>query len=89
MAKEKQAGKQSREVKYCGTIPKEVVKDMPPEIRIQYFFWDALLKRQIQLHPGMFPPLVKEIFGKEYPGYLSYGVPDETRRGYCGQDVRI
>lgn len=67
MAKEKQAGKQSREVKYCGTIPKEVVKDMPPEIRIQYFFWDELLKRQIQLHPGMFPPLVKEIFGKEYP----------------------
>ena len=71
MEKEKQTSNQNNGETYHGTIPKEVIKDMSPEVRIQYFFWDELLKRQIQLHPGMFPPLVKEIFGKEYPAGTS------------------
>lgn len=67
MAKEKQAGNQMEETRYYGEIPKEVMGDMTPDIRVQYFYWDEVLKRQIQVHPEMFPPLVKETFGKEYP----------------------
>ena len=92
MAKEKQTSNQSGEERYHGTIPKEVVKDMPPEVRIQYFFWDELLKRQIQLHPEMFPPLVKEIFGKEYPagtGITILSTEYIVDRPYKGSGKRI
>lgn len=47
MAKERQAGNQMEETRYYGEIPKEVMEDMTPDIRVQYFYWDEVLKRQI------------------------------------------
>lgn len=67
MEKKKQTAYQNGEIKYPDKIPKEILAEMTPEIRRQYFLWDEILKRQIELYPMLLFPLVKEIFGKEYP----------------------
>lgn len=67
MQKEKQEADQKEEMKYYDAVPAEILENMTPEVRQQYFLWDEMLKRQIQLYPWMLLPLIKEIFGKEYP----------------------
>lgn len=66
MKNEKQVAPQNEESKYYDEVPPEILENMTPEIRQQYFLWDEMLKRQIQLYPEMLLPLVKEIFKKEY-----------------------
>ena len=67
MKKEKQVATPNEKTKYYGEVPPEILENFTPEIRQQYFLWDEMLKRQIQLYPEMLLPLVKEIFKKEYP----------------------
>lgn len=67
MKKEKQATPPNEETKYYNEIPPEILENMTSEVRRQYFLWDEMLKRQIQLYPEMLLPLIKEIFRKEYP----------------------
>ena len=67
MSKKMQTGEQGKREMYYGNIPSEVVKELTPEIRRQYFLWDEMFKRQIELYPARLFPVVKEIFGKEYP----------------------
>ena len=54
-------------VKYYGSVPEKVLEELTPEVRSQYFIWDEILKRQIEKYPELLFPLVREIFGKEYP----------------------
>lgn len=35
--------------------------------RRQYFLWDEIMKREIELYPKLILPVVKEIFRREYP----------------------
>ncbi|MDE7249939.1 MAG: hypothetical protein K2N82_08645, partial [Lachnospiraceae bacterium] len=67
MKKEKQTTRPNEETKYYNEIPPEILENMTSEVRRQYFLWDEMLKRQIQLYPEMLLPLIKEIFRKEYP----------------------
>ena len=64
--KQKTETKNSR-TKYYGKIPGKVLENLTPEVRRQYFIWDEILKRQIEKYPELLFPLVREIFGKEYP----------------------
>ena len=67
MKKEKQTTPPNEDAKYYNEIPPEILENMTSEVRRQYFLWDEMLKRQIQLYPEMLLPLIKEIFRKEYP----------------------
>ena len=67
MKKEKQTAPPNEESKYYDEIPPEILENMTSEVKRQYFLWDEMLKRQIQLYPEMLLPLIKEIFRKEYP----------------------
>lgn len=49
------------------SLPKEIVKELTPEVRRQYFLWDEIMKREIELYPRLILPMVKEIFHREYP----------------------
>ena len=67
MEKKKQATAKKNSIKYRDRVPQKVLKKLTPEVRRQYFIWDEILKRQIEKYPMMLFPLVREIFGKEYP----------------------
>ena len=67
MAKKKQTANQKDGAAHYGRLPQKVLEEMTPEIKRQYFLWDEILKRQIERYPSMLLPLIREIFGKEYP----------------------
>lgn len=52
---------------YQDRLPKEIVEILTPEVRRQYFLWDEIMKRELQLYPWLILPVVKEIFHREYP----------------------
>lgn len=51
---------------YYGEIPAEVLEEMESEVVRQYFLWDEILKREAELYPRLFLPLIEEIFHKCY-----------------------
>ena len=51
---------------YQEQIPEQVIEELEDGQKIQYFIWDALIKRLSNLHPELLLPIVKEVFGKEY-----------------------
>lgn len=53
---------------YGDRLPEDILKELTPEARRQYFLWDEIMKREIQLYPHLILPVAKEIFHKEYPG---------------------
>ena len=55
------------DIKYHEIIPDEVLEEMTPEIIEQYFLWDEVIKREIELHPWLLLPLIREVFHKTYP----------------------
>ncbi len=55
------------DTRYSGVIPEEVFREMPEEIIDQYFLWDEVFKREIELHPELVLPLIEEVFHKSYP----------------------
>lgn len=55
------------ENQYQERLPEEILKELTPEVRRQYFLWDEIMKREIQLYPELMLPVVREIFHKEYP----------------------
>ncbi|MCI8924270.1 MAG: hypothetical protein HFI45_09815 [Lachnospiraceae bacterium] len=67
MEKERQKTPKIEETKYHHQIPGKVLEEMTPDMKRQYFLWDEMLKRQIELYPSMLLPLIREIFGKKYP----------------------
>lgn len=48
-------------------LPEEILKELTPEARRQYFLWDEIMKKEIQLYPELMLPVVREIFHREYP----------------------
>ena len=52
---------------FQGELPKDVLKELPEEIRRQYFLWDEILKREAELYPYLLLPLIEEIFHRHYP----------------------
>lgn len=54
------------DMRYSGAIPDAVLKELTPEIIDQYFIWDEVLKREVELHSGLLLPLIKEVFAKDY-----------------------
>lgn len=60
---------EKQESLYQDRLPEEVLKELTPEVRRQYFLWDEIMKREIQLYPHLILPVVSEIFHKEYPDY--------------------
>lgn len=48
-------------------LPEEILKELTPEVRRQYFLWDEIMKRQLELYPWLILPVIKEVFHKEYP----------------------
>ncbi len=62
------------DTRYSGAIPEAVLKELTPEIIDQYFIWDEVLKREIELHPGLLLPLIKEVFGKDYSAGAAIGL---------------
>lgn len=48
-------------------LPEEILKDLTPELRRQYFLWDEIAKKEIQLYPRMILPLIEEVFHQSYP----------------------
>lgn len=59
--------KERPEAQYADRLPEKVLEELTPEVRMQYFLWDEIMKKEIQLYPHLMLPLVKEIFNKEYP----------------------
>ena len=55
------------ETRYVGAIPDEILEELTPEIIKQYYIWDEVMKREIELHPWLILPLIKEVFRKTYP----------------------
>ena len=51
---------------YQEQIPEKVVEELEDGQKVQYFIWDALIKRLSNLHPELLLPVVKESFGKQY-----------------------
>ena len=45
MKNEKQVAPQNEESKYYNEVPPEILENMTPEIRQQYFLWDEMLKK--------------------------------------------
>lgn len=54
-------------------IPDDIIKELTPEIRRQYFLWDEITKREVQLHPEVVLPLIEEMFHRKY----EKGIPIE------------
>lgn len=51
---------------YSDQLPEEILKELTPEIRRQYFLWDEILKREVELYPWLILPLIEENFHKKY-----------------------
>lgn len=65
--KEERMGKNEKlESLYQDKLPQEILEELTPEVRRQYFLWDEIMKREIQLYPRLIVPVVKEIFHREY-----------------------
>jgi FtsZ-binding cell division protein ZapB len=47
-------------------LPEEVLRELTPDIRRQYFLWDEILKREVELYPWLILPLIEENFHKKY-----------------------
>lgn len=58
---------QIENIRYSGAIPAEILNELTPEIIEQYFIWDEVTKRELELHPWLILPLIKEVFHKVYP----------------------
>lgn len=81
MSKEKRSGRNSVAVNgmenqlrtaqnthlFQDRLPEEIVKELTPEVRRQYFLWDEIMKREIELYPYLILPVIREVFGREYP----------------------
>ena len=52
---------------YREGVPEQVIEELSEKQKTQYFIWDAIIKRMAKLHPTILLPVIKEIFGKEYP----------------------
>lgn len=63
----KQSGQRIEETRYIGAIPDEILEELTPEIIKQYYIWDEVMKREIELHPWLILPLIREVFHKTYP----------------------
>lgn len=48
-------------------LPREVLEELTPEVRRQYFLWDEIMKREIELCPQLILPVIREMFQREYP----------------------
>lgn len=51
---------------FSDQLPEEVLRELTPEIRRQYFLWDEILKREVELYPWLTLPLIEENFHKKY-----------------------
>jgi len=70
MSVKEQKKKQKEKVedtRYSGAVPKKVLDEMTPEIITQYYLWDEVTKREIELYPWLILPLIREVFGRSYP----------------------
>lgn len=47
----KQSNQKIEETRYIGAIPDEILEELTPEIIKQYYIWDEVMKREIELHP--------------------------------------
>ncbi len=63
----KKQGERVEDTRYSGAVPKEVLDEMTPEIITQYYLWDEVTKREIELYPWLLLPLIREVFGRSYP----------------------
>ncbi|MGN0388178.1 MAG: hypothetical protein ACI4ER_05140 [Suilimivivens sp.] len=52
---------------YQDMLPQEVLEQLTPEVRRQFFIWDEIFKRELEVHPWLVLPLIKEVFHKAYP----------------------
>ena len=52
---------------YWEGIPEQIIEELSNEQRIQYFIWDEIAKRMAKMFPRSLLPVIKEVFGKEYP----------------------
>lgn len=64
--KELKDGNAKVTVIYCEGVPEQVIEELSETQKVQYFIWDAIIKRMAKLHPTTLLPVIKEIFGKEY-----------------------
>lgn len=44
---------------YQNRLPEEILKELTPEARRQYFLWDEIMKKEIQLYPELMLPVVR------------------------------
>ena len=51
---------------YCEGVPEQVIEELSETQKVQYFIWDAIIKRMAMLHPTSLLPVIKEIFDKKY-----------------------
>ena len=52
---------------YQDMLPQEILEQLTPEVRRQFFIWDEIFKRELEIHPWLVLPLIKEVFHKTYP----------------------
>ena len=36
---------------YQNMLPQEILKQLTPEVRRQFFIWDEIFKRELEIHP--------------------------------------
>lgn len=63
----KSRGEGIEDIRYSGAIPQEILDEMTPEMVVQYYLWDEVAKRELELYPWLILPLVREVFHKTYP----------------------
>ncbi len=64
--KQREDGLLKEETLFTDELPEEILKELTPEIRRQYFLWDEILKREVELYPWLTLPLIEENFHKKY-----------------------
>ncbi|MDD6069448.1 MAG: hypothetical protein PUC12_01355 [Clostridiales bacterium] len=66
---QKNRGRTARieDTRYSGSIPQEILNEMSQEIVTQYYLWDEVTKRELELYPWLILPLINEVFHKTYP----------------------
>ncbi len=65
--KKQKNAEQFEDIRYSETIPEEILNELTPEIIEQYFIWDEVTKRELELYPWLILPLIREVFHKVYP----------------------
>ena len=63
---QREDGLLKEETLFTDELPEEILKELTPEIRRQYFLWDEILKREVELYPWLTLPLIEENFHKKY-----------------------